>query len=381
MFHWWHSLWASPGRARLAAVVLAVAALLIRFPLIGIAGTKALYLTFFLATATSASQGGIWPGLISLILGGLFSGFLVKAGGWGHIIDPSDPDGLLRYFVAGAFVCWICQALIASRDRALAAERRLTESEHLLRTQAAALQRSNRDLEQFAFVASHDMQEPLRMINIYSELLVRKAGGTHAEELRIYCDPIRTGVEKMENLIRDLLRYSQVIHGEPEVSIIDAGATVESAMQAVRAAADEAGARIIVETLPAVYAAESALTQVFQNLLSNAIKYRKQNVSPVIRISAQVREGTAVFEVSDNGIGFEPQMASKIFGLFTRLNGAQYEGTGLGLAICKSIVERFGGSIWAESEPGIGTKFFFRLPAAIPGGRNADQNEKMRELA
>ena len=375
MFQWWHSLWASPKRARVSAAALAIAALFIRVALNGISGAAAPYLTFFLATATSASQGGFWPGAISLILGGLFTGFLIPAGGWGHIIDPRDPWGLLRYLVGGAFVCWICQALIASRDRALAAERRLIESEQLLRSQTAALQRSNSDLEQFAFVASHDMQEPLRMINIYSELLVRKAGAGNAEELSIYCDPIRNGVEKMENLIRDLLQYSQVIHGEPEVGVIDANAAVQRAVEAVRAAAEAAGAEIITGTLPAVRAAESPLTQVFQNLLSNAIKYRKPNVPPVIRISAEVGEAFAVFEVSDNGIGFEPQMASKIFGLFTRLNGAQYEGTGLGLAICKSIVERFGGTIWAESEPGIGAKFFFRLPAA------GDGNPKTAELS
>jgi light-regulated signal transduction histidine kinase (bacteriophytochrome) len=345
-------------------VGLALGALLVRLALRPFTGSGAPYLTFFLATATSAWQGGLWPGVISLVLGGLFSLYLADDTAWNQVMDPSDPSGLLRYLVGGAFVCGICQALINSRDRAQAAERRLLENEELLRSQAVALKRSNNDLEQFAFVASHDMQEPLRMINIYSELLVRKAGEANAEGLRIYLDPIRNGVGRMENLIRDLLRYSQVIHGDAEVTVVDANAAVKRAAEAVRAAAEEAAAEIVIGELPRVRAAESPLTQVFQNLLSNAIKYRNDRVPPVIRISARVDDGIAEFEVSDNGIGFEPHLASKIFGLFTRLEGARFEGTGLGLAICKSVVERYGGMIWAESEAGAGAKFLFRLPAA-----------------
>lgn len=362
MLRWWHRIWADRRWAWLIAAGLAVAALLIRLLLNRLTGNAAPYLTFFLAAAISAWQGGLWPGIAALVLGGLFETLFFPSGGGVHIIDPADQYGPVRYLVAGGFVCWICQALIASRDKARAAEQRLRESESLLRAQADALRQSNSDLEQFAFVASHDMQEPLRMVNIYSELLLRNLDTATPEQMKTYRSFIQSGVSRMENLIRDLLRYSRVIHGELEVSVVDANAAAAEALEAVRAAMDESAADVVIGNLPAVRAAESPLTQVFQNLLSNAIKYRKDGVPPVVHVTGRIEGDVVVFQVSDNGIGFEPQFAMKIFGLFTRLSDGRQEGTGLGLAICKRIVERYGGTIWAESAPGEGAKIFFTLP-------------------
>ena len=345
---------------------LAVAALLLRLLLKAFLGTGAPYLTFFLATTTSAACGGFWPGVITLVLGGLLSGMIVPAGGFAHLIDPSDPAGLLRYFVAGGFVCWICEALISSRDRARAAEQRLLESEHQLQIQAEALQRSNRDLEQFAFVASHDLQEPLRMVRIYSELLTTRLHTLNPDQMQQYQRYVQTGVDRMEDLIRDVLQYSRIIHSEADTQVVDTNAAAARAIDILRSSADETGAEIILEPLPPVLAAEGPLTQVFQNLLSNAIKYRREGVPPRIRITSAVQNQTATISVIDNGVGFDPQFADKVFGLFTRLNGRHYEGTGLGLAICKRVIERYGGNIQVETSLETGATFFFTLPIAPP---------------
>jgi signal transduction histidine kinase len=175
----------------------------------------------------------------------------------------------------------------------------------------------------------------------------------------------------MERLIRDLLNYSRVIHGEPEKSFVDALAAAEEAVRANQALIAESGVLVEIEPLPAVIAGESQVELVFQNLISNAIKYRRPDVPPRIRIRAELHDGRATFYVTDNGIGFDADCSDKIFKLFTRLHGNKYEGTGLGLAICKRIVERYGGSIGVKSEPGVGSTFFFTLPAAAEGEQPA----------
>ena len=366
MLTWWNRLWVNRYRSCLAAAVLASIAFLIRVSFTGVAGRGAPYMTFFLATTLAASEGGFWPGMIALVLGALFAGLIITPGGWPHLIDPSDPLALTRYLVGGGFVCAVCQALINSRDRAREAEEKLRDSERLLREQRDALQQSNHDLEQFAFVASHDLQEPLRIVNVYAELLVQKMDTASAGELRQYRDFIRTGITKMSSLIRDVLEYSRVIQDEVQKSVADANVAAADALATLSAIVEEARAEVVIESLPIVQAAPAPLVQVFQNLFSNAIKYRRNGVRPVIRVTARVSENTATFEVADNGVGFDPQYASKIFDLFVRLRRDHNEGTGLGLAICKRIVERHGGTIWAESSVGAGTSLFFRLPLATP---------------
>ncbi|HEY4085298.1 MAG TPA: ATP-binding protein [Bryobacteraceae bacterium] len=225
-----------------------------------------------------------------------------------------------------------------------------------------SLERSNRDLEQFAFVASHDLQEPLRIISIYSDLLLRKTNTASPDELRQYREFIQEGVKRMSSLIRDVLQYSRVIHGELQISPVDANIAVAEALKALRTSVEEADAEIAIEPLPTVQAALYPLIQVFQNLLSNAIRYRRSNVPPIIRIAARINEDVAIFEVSDNGAGFDQQYATKVFDLFTRLDNKRDGGTGLGLAFCKRVIERYGGRIWAESAAGVGTKLFFQLP-------------------
>jgi len=230
-----------------------------------------------------------------------------------------------------------------------------------------ALRQANRNLEEFAYVASHDLQEPLRMVNVYSQLLLKRIGPETNPQLQQYADYIRTGIRRIEELIRDLLTYSRVTHanGDSVAGYADLGSALRQALIRVDARVQENQAEVSFDPLPTVSGDEGQLSHVFQNLLSNALKYRKREETPRIHITAERRDGEWVVSVRDNGIGFEPEQAERIFGLFKRLHrDEEYPGTGLGLAICKHIVERYRGRIWAESQPGAGSTFFVSLPGA-----------------
>ncbi len=228
------------------------------------------------------------------------------------------------------------------------------------------LRHSHRELEEFAYVASHDLQEPLRMVNIYTQLIVKDLAGDR-RTLEGYAGFVQQGVKRMDGLIRDLLKYSRVIHKEQApVETADLSVALQDAVAVLDSRIAETAAAITAPILPAVRGETKQMGQVFQNLLSNALKYRLPEVPPEICISAE-RDGTHwVISVRDNGIGFEPQYAERIFGLFKRLHKDEYPGTGLGLAICQRIIERYGGRLWAEGRPGNGATFFFALPAAGP---------------
>jgi len=246
--------------------------------------------------------------------------------------------------------------------------RRIKDSEAALQRQAAELARSNRELEQFAYVASHDLQEPLRMVSVYTQLLLREFQGPRESQGKLseksdqYAGYVRQGVANMQQLIQDLLAFSRLAQGEAERKPVEAGAALEQALNSCQQALHEAGAEVKVEALPRVLAQEGPLVLVFQNLISNAVKYRKPQVAPRIQIRVRPAEGEAIFSVQDNGVGFDPVYAKTVFGLFKRLHGREYPGTGMGLAICQRIVERYGGQIWVDSAPGEGSTFYFRLP-------------------
>ena len=239
---------------------------------------------------------------------------------------------------------------------------RIKKTEVMLERQAADLARSNRELEQFAYVASHDLQEPLRMVNVYTELLLRESGGKLSSQSEEYARFVRQGVDRMLRLIDDLLAFSRVVHGDTERKPVEAGAALEQALSLCQQIMQDAGAVVKAQELPRVVAQEGPLTLIFQNLITNAIKYRRPEVTPRIEIQAAPEADTALFSVHDNGIGFDPAYAKTIFGLFKRLHGDEYPGTGMGLAICQRIVERFGGQIWADSKVGEGSTFYFQLP-------------------
>ena len=226
---------------------------------------------------------------------------------------------------------------------------------------------ANRELEQFAYVASHDLQEPLRMVNSYTQLLLRRFGPQMDNpDVKEFASYISGGVHHMQLLIQDLLVYSQVIHSDQleSAGTADLDAAVQQALAMLRETIVETGAVLFVEPLPLVAGDAGQFEQVFQNLISNALKYRRAEVAPEIRIYAEQTGDEWVVAVGDNGIGFDMQYAERIFGLFKRLHKAEYPGTGIGLAICKRIVERARGRMWAVSELGKGSTFYFSVPVA-----------------
>lgn len=236
-------------------------------------------------------------------------------------------------------------------------------AEEAMRRQNEQLTKANRELEEFAYVASHDLQEPLRMVNIYSQLLL-KSGGRHAHpDADKYAEFVRQGVRRMENLIKDLLLYSRVVHPEQEqAQPADLNRSLDEALSVLRVRVEETRTVIARNPLPSVLGDEQQLALVFQNLLSNALKYRRNGAAPHVEITAALRGGEWVISVKDDGLGFDPLHAERIFGLFKRLHKDAYPGTGLGLAICKRVVERYGGRIWAASEgEGTGALFSFSL--------------------
>ena len=227
----------------------------------------------------------------------------------------------------------------------------------------AELRKANRELEEFAFVASHDLQEPLRMVNIYSELLIRGHVGD-VPEARQYGDIIQRGVERMDALIQDLLAFSRTIHPDDQLAAgtADLSAALDEAMSVLKDRIQASQAVIEHPALPSVRGDAAQLAQVFQNLLSNAIKYQANGTRPEVKVTARYDGTYWTIAIKDNGIGFDSKYSERIFGLFKRLHTDEYPGTGLGLAICRRIIERHGGRIWAESTPGEGSTFYFSLP-------------------
>ena len=226
------------------------------------------------------------------------------------------------------------------------------------------LLRANSDLEQFAYSASHDLQEPLRMVSIYSQMLKRKLGANLDPRAEEYIGYVIEGASRMENLIRDLLAYTQASESiEPPSETVELSQVVEHVIANLRAAIQQTGATVTYGALPTLTSIHAVhLEQVFQNLIGNAIKYRSSE-SPLVHVTATRGSGEWVISVSDNGIGIDPLYKEQIFGIFKRLHtAAEFSGTGVGLAICQRIVERAGGRIWVESELGKGATFSFTIP-------------------
>jgi PAS domain S-box-containing protein len=242
-------------------------------------------------------------------------------------------------------------------------EQRVSERTAALLASNEALQKSNEDLNQFAYAASHDLQEPLRLVALYSQMLQRRYVDRLDPQADQYISYVISGAHRMETLLRDLLDYSQVgsSPGEGPAGPVVCSEALRKALLNLQASIDQNQAVVTFNGLPTVQAHEVRLVQLLQNLVGNAIKYRSSE-PPKIHVDAERRPGDWLFSVQDNGIGIKPEYALQIFGIFKRLHGSSYPGTGIGLAICERIVKNYGGQIWVESKPDEGSTFYFTLP-------------------
>jgi signal transduction histidine kinase len=367
------SLQSPIGRYAVSLIALMVAgaltALIVHFKL----PRQIVGYAFLLVIMGSAWWGGYGPGVVTTFVTLLFGPYLMQpAYSLRHPHFANMPQvfliSLLISRMAGAR-----QKLREAnerldervRDRTMELERvntSLREREAQLIAQTEKLSQSNADLEQFAYFASHDIQEPLRMIAIYTELLENQTSPLDGESSR-YLQVVRESVRRLEVLVEDLLMYSRAIHGEwgaraevdPQEALRIAAANLNSQIA-------KTGALIVSDDLPKVTAHPGQLIQIFQNLIGNSIKYHGPG-APQINVSAEETPGECIFSVSDNGIGIHSDYHEKIFVPFKRLHGQQIPGSGVGLAICRRIVERIGGRIWVESDIGAGATFRFSLPS------------------
>ncbi|MBK5221448.1 MAG: CHASE3 domain-containing protein [Acidimicrobiia bacterium] len=239
----------------------------------------------------------------------------------------------------------------------------LEDTHQALEEQAAELGRSNSDLEQFAYVASHDLQEPLRKVISFSQLLQSRYGDQLDERADQYIEYAVDGARRMQVLINDLLAFSRVGRFTGDHVAVDLGEVVDQAVQNLDLAITDADATVAHEGLPTVDGDPTLLVSMFQNLIANAVKFRREGVAPHVRASARHDDGRWVVDIDDNGIGIEPEFDERVFVIFQRLHGKDvYGGTGIGLAMCRKIAEHHGGTIHIEPTDGPGTRFRIELP-------------------
>ena len=284
---------------------------------------------------------------------------------WRHSVETGEPFTFQHRVrrADGAFR-WHLSRALAMRD----AEGKISmwiasnTDIHEQKEKEEELRRLNDDLQQFAYSASHDLQEPIRNVAVYSEVVAAQYDHLLDEEGRQYLGFLVEGGRRLATLINDLLAYTRAGVVESSVTRVDSMVVWQHTLASLAEAIRENGAVVTCGALPEVYMTEAHLQQVFQNLVSNALKYRTQD-APSIHVSAENLGASWRFSVRDNGIGIDPQYKEKIFGVFKRLHRDQkYAGTGIGLAICQRVVERYGGRIWVESESGKGATFFFTIP-------------------
>jgi len=236
--------------------------------------------------------------------------------------------------------------------------------EYALQHTNEALRRANDDLGQFAYIAAHDLQEPLRTVVTFSEIVQRDCRETLEPRTQEHLRHIVAAGKRLSKLIADLLAYSRAAAEDTRLTqYVNLDQVLNSVIDGLKTRITETNARIDHDPLPVVQGDAARLEQIFQNLISNAIKYRRADQPPRIAVKANRQNGNWVFSIQDNGQGFKQDYADRIFGIFKRLHGQDVPGSGIGLAICKTVVERHGGKVWAESQPGEGSTFYFTLPS------------------
>jgi signal transduction histidine kinase len=283
-----------------------------------------------------------------------------------YLMKPYSPE-ILRHKVQVLVELFQKAAEIKRLNQELKAangglEIRVAERTAALEARGLELARSNQELAQFAAVASHDLQEPLRTLSTYLQLLGQNnAGRFDAEDQEVF-EVVLSSARRMRQLINDLLAFSQIGLGGRKLETVDCSALVGKVLEQLKQLISERGALISVGPLPTLAAEPMLLSQVFQNLIGNALKFQKGE-APTVAVSAWEEPGRWVFAVTDQGIGIAPEHFDKVFRLFGRLNGRdEYPGNGLGLSLCKKVVERHGGAIWLDPTPGPGSTFYFSIP-------------------
>jgi light-regulated signal transduction histidine kinase (bacteriophytochrome) len=270
-------------------------------------------------------------------------------------------SGAQDYLVKGAITHASLQRAVQNAIERVGMFRRLEEQRH-------ELQRSNRELQQFAYIVSHDLKQPLASIKYNLHLLQRLAHEQRTGDVDEVVASAMEAITRMLELMTDVLEYSRIGGADTPLAPVDLNSVLHEALTNVSAVVEQSGARIEAQPLPTVLGQPSGLKQLFQNLIDNAIKYRGA-APPVIQISAQCANGRCEVVVADNGMGIESGDVDYIFDVFQRpRRHSEFPGTGIGLSICKKVVERHGGRIWVESQPGAGSRFHFVLPAEAPGG-------------
>jgi len=322
------------------------------------------------------------------VLSGLMTFFVVAYLGACGVLTVASTDWLsvmtgTVFFAGAGFVLLVVRLgedsmrdLEAQRANAIAHAEELEgvllreqTSRRLIQETNTRLASSNKELEQFAYIASHDLQAPLRKVKAFGQLLVDEAGPSLDENSRMYVDRMQKAAMRMSTLIDDLLSYSRASRGDELYTDVDLQRVVKEVMSDLEIRLKESGGEVHFEGLPTLRARSTQMRQLVQNLVGNALKFKRPDVPPIVTITAtRLPDDTEEapgwsLEFSDNGVGFEPQYADQIFGIFQRLHGkSEYEGTGVGLAIVHKIAEGHGGSIRAEGRPNEGASFFVHLP-------------------
>lgn len=283
-----------------------------------------------------------------------------------HRVDESGPG---EVGAVARDVELMRERLVVLLDESARARAELEASHAILEAQTEELRRSNRDLEQFAYVASHDLQEPLRKVASFTQLLGSRYRGQLDERADQYIDFAVDGAKRMQRLINDLLGFSRVGRIGTEVTDVDMGRVVAQAVADLAGVVEETGAEVSAGELPVLRGEEPLLVQLVTNLVGNGLKFRRPDVPPVVRVEAERVGEYWQFACRDNGIGIDPQYAERVFVIFQRLHAKEvYEGTGIGLALCKKIVEYHGGDIWVDQTVAEGTVVRWTLPAAPAAG-------------
>jgi signal transduction histidine kinase len=379
------STWRSTALRYAAAVANVALALAVGVTLAPVLEGELPFVPFFVATAATGLFGGLGPSLLSTVLSFLAGMvFIIRPDHKWWTATPHNIAVFLTYLLGALTIVIISSAMHRARERAILRqielEREMSErvqAEEALRKahdelelrvqeRTAELARSNAELQQFAYVASHDLQEPLRMVSNFTQLLAERYDAKLDSDGREFIAFAVEGATRMQTLVQDLLSLSRVGTRGRNLEMVRLDQAVDRAVANLEFSIQETGASVTHDELPEVMADSSQMMQLFQNLIGNGIKFKGAE-PPRVHITASRNGKEWTFSVRDNGIGFEPQYADRIFSVFQRLHSRdEYQGNGIGLSICRKIVERHQGRIWAESIPGSGATFYFTMPAAGP---------------